>query len=96
MQRIAFRLLLSSCVCVCVSVCVSVCLPRLWMPGKRFEIETFFLIARNNTGYYLFEFDRNRITNSKMADKMEAVKHYVAVTQPFINVYTSFFSLKCA
>ena len=30
MQRIAFRLLLSSCVCVCVSVCLSmcVCMPR--------------------------------------------------------------------
>ena len=26
MQRIAFRLKLSSCVCVCVSVCLSVCL----------------------------------------------------------------------
>ena len=26
MQRIAFRLMLSACVCVCVSVCVSVCL----------------------------------------------------------------------
>ena len=29
------------CVSVCVSVChcVCVCVPRLWMPGKRFEIE---------------------------------------------------------
>ena len=25
MQRIAFRLMLSSCVCVCVCVCLSVC-----------------------------------------------------------------------
>ena len=51
MQRIAFRLLLSTCVCVCVSVCVCVCvcvsMPRLWMPGKRFEIETsFFFISK--------------------------------------------------
>ena len=38
MQLIAFRLMLSSCVCVCVC---RVCGPR----GKRFEIETssFFL-----------------------------------------------------
>ena len=48
MQRIAFRLMPSSCVrvCVCVSVCVCVCvllcMPRLWTPGKRFEIETSF------------------------------------------------------
>ena len=46
MQRIAFCLMLSS-------VCVSVRMPRLWMPGKRFEIETVFLIARNNTGHNL-------------------------------------------
>ena len=38
MQRIAFRLMLSSC------VCVSVCMPRLWTPGKRFEIETSFFL----------------------------------------------------
>ena len=25
------------CLCVCLSVCV--CMPRLWTPGKRFEIE---------------------------------------------------------
>ena len=32
-----------------------------------------------------------------MADKMAAVKHYkMAVTQPFINTETSFFSLNCA
>ena len=39
MQRIAFRLLLSTC--VCVSVCV---LPHLWTPGKRFEVETSFFL----------------------------------------------------
>ena len=44
MQRIAFRLMLVSCVSVCLSVCVfvSVCMPRLWTPGKRFEIEMPF------------------------------------------------------
>ena len=40
MQRIAFRLMLSSCVCMCLCVCVSVCMLRLWMPEKRFEIES--------------------------------------------------------
>ena len=40
MQRTAFRLLISSCVCVCLSVCV--CMPRLWTSGKWFEIETSF------------------------------------------------------
>ena len=53
MQCIAFRLMLSSCVCVymCVSVCVSACVSVcvcvcvyaafvLWTPGKRLEIET--------------------------------------------------------
>ena len=34
MQRIAFRLMLPSCVCLCV------CMPRLWTSEKRFEIET--------------------------------------------------------
>ena len=57
MQRIAFRLMLSSCVSVCVSVCLSVCvcMPRLWTSGKRFEIEMpfFFYIARNDTGHNL-------------------------------------------
>ena len=59
MQRIAFRLMLSSCVCMCmcVDVCfclsVGVCMPRLWTSGKRFEIETSFLIPRNNTGHNL-------------------------------------------
>ena len=45
MQRIAFRLLLSTCVCVsmCVCVCVSECMPRLWTPGKRYEVETSFI-----------------------------------------------------
>ena len=28
------------CMCVCVCVCVSICMPRLWTPGKRFEIDT--------------------------------------------------------
>ena len=41
MQRIAFRLLLPSCVCVCVCLSVSVC---LWTPGKRFEIETSLVL----------------------------------------------------
>ena len=40
MQGIAFRLMLSSYVCVCVSVCM----PRLWTPGKLFEIETSFYL----------------------------------------------------
>ena len=59
MQRIAFRLMPSSCVCVyvCVCVCVSVCVcvPHLWTSGKRFEIEMpfFFEIARNDTGHNL-------------------------------------------
>ena len=43
MQRIAFRLMLSSCVCVCVCLPVCVCVPRLWTSGKWFEIETSFL-----------------------------------------------------
>ena len=42
MQRIAFRLMLSSCVCVCVCLSVCVCMPRLWTSGKRLEIETSF------------------------------------------------------
>ena len=45
MQRIAFRLMLSSCVCVCVCVCLCVCLGLcvyIWTSGKRFEIETPF------------------------------------------------------
>ena len=53
MQRIAFRLLLSSYVCVCLSVCicvcVCVCMPRLWTSGKRFEIETSFFLLRGMT-----------------------------------------------
>ena len=59
MQRIAFCLMLSSCVrlsvCVCACVCVCVCMLRLWMPGKRFEIETsfFFQFARNDIGHNL-------------------------------------------
>ena len=41
MQRIAFRLMLSSCVCVCV--CLSVCVyTALWTSGIRLEIETSF------------------------------------------------------
>ena len=39
MQRIAFRLMLSSCVCV---LCVCVCVPRLWTSGKQYKIETPF------------------------------------------------------
>ena len=62
---------------IVVCVCVSVCMPRLWTPGKRFEIETSFcLIAQKNTGHNVQEFDTNLITNSKMADKMAAVNHY--------------------
>ena len=47
-QRIALRLMLSSCVCVCVCLCVCVCVSdcvcvsRLWTPRKRFEIEASF------------------------------------------------------
>ena len=49
-QRIAFRLLLSSC----VSECVSEYMLHLWMPGKRLEIDVvFFLIVRNDTGHNL-------------------------------------------
>ena len=56
-------------------------MPRLWTSGKRFQIETSFLfyiarIARNDNGHNLLEFYTNRITNSKMADKMAAVKQY--------------------
>ena len=53
MQRIAFRLMLSSCVCVgvsvCLSVCVCVCMPRLWTPGKWFEIDVVFFKLRGMT-----------------------------------------------
>ena len=70
MQRIAFRLMLSSCVCVFVSMCM----PRLWTSGKRFEIDRFSLNCADNTRYNLQEFDTNRNTNSKVADKMAAVK----------------------
>ena len=31
---------------------------------------------RNDTGYQLWKFDTNPIENSKIADKMTAVKHY--------------------
>ena len=34
MHRIAFRLMLSSCVCVCVSVCLSVCVYRVCGPQE--------------------------------------------------------------
>ena len=60
MQRIAFRHMLSSCVCLCLCICVCVCvcvwlcvcmcvcarvcMPPLWTPGKRFEIETPFFL----------------------------------------------------
>ena len=33
-------------------------------------------IVRNDTGYQLWKFHTNPITNLKMADKMTAVKHY--------------------
>ena len=43
MRRIAFRLLLSSCVCVCL------CVPCFWTSGKGFEIETSFFKLRGIT-----------------------------------------------
>ena len=66
--------MLSLCVCVCVCVCITC----LWTPGKQFEIETSFLveIVHDDSAYQLLKFDTNSITNSKMADKMAAVKHY--------------------
>ena len=45
---------------------------------------------RNDSAHELYKFDTIPITNSKMADKMAAVKHYI-VTQPLINIETSFF-----
>ena len=66
-QRIAFRLILSSCVCVCVCVCT----PCLWTIGKRFEIDTsFFKFSRITPKVICIKFETNRITNSQMADKM--------------------------
>ena len=87
MQRIAFCFMLSSFVCVCVCVCARACLYAAAFVDlrKRFEIETpfFFYIAQNDTGHNY----TNRITNSKMADKMAASETlYLAVTQPFINM----------
>ena len=63
-----------ACVCVCVCVCV---VSRLWTSGKRFEIKTsFFFKLLGMTPDITYEFYKNRIRNSKMADKMAAVKHY--------------------
>ena len=63
MQHIAFRLMLSSC--VCVFVC-RVCEPHE-NGSKLLEL----------TPDIIYEFYTNQITNSNMADKMAAVKHYI-------------------
>ena len=70
------------CVCVCVRACVRarvrVCVCRICVPrenGLRYR-RHFVLIARISTGHNLQEFDTNLTTNSKMADKMAAMKHY--------------------
>ena len=65
---------LSVCLCVCVYVCVYAAFVDLRKTG--WDRDVVFLIARNNTGHNLEEFYTNRITNSKMTDKMAAVKHY--------------------
>ena len=54
MQRMAFRLMLSSCVCLCVCLCMCVCMTRFWTPGKRFEIEiSFFFTLRGITPHII-------------------------------------------
>ena len=42
------------------------------------NIDTLFFhrIVRNDSTHELQKFDKNAITNSKMVDKMAAVKHY--------------------
>ena len=58
-------------------VCVCVCMPCLWTSGKRFELETsFFLKLYGITLDIICKSLTHPITNSKMADKMAAVKHY--------------------
>ena len=71
MQRIAFHQMLSLCVCVCVYT-------AFVDDRKQFEIATSFFrwIVHDDSAYQLYKFDTNSITNSKMADKMAAVKHY--------------------
>ena len=44
---------------------------------------------RNDTGQQLLKFDTNRITNSKMADKMAAVQG-MTVSQAFIFNFKSY------
>ena len=49
---------------------------------------------RNDSAHQLQKFDTNPITNSMMADKMAARETLLlAVTQPFINMETSFYSI---
>ena len=97
MQRIEFRLMLSSCVCVCVCVCVClcVCMPRLCTPGKRFEIEMSFffklrgikpdIICKSLTQIGV------QIQNGGQNGGRETL--WLAVTEPFINIDTSRFLL---
>ena len=53
MQRIAFRLMLSSCVCVCLSVCIYTAFVNLGITVWDTDV-VFFQIARNDTGHNLW------------------------------------------
>ena len=71
-QCIVFHLMLSSCVAVCVSVCMPRCGCQENVLRQR---RRFFFKLCGITPDIFCKFDTNRITNSKMADKMAAVKH---------------------
>ena len=60
-------------------VCLYVCVYAEFVDLRKtvWERRRYFLIARNDTGHDLYEFYTNRITNSKMADKVAAVNHYI-------------------
>ena len=45
-------------------------------PFINMETSSFHLIVRNDTGHQLWKINTYPFTNSKMADKMAAVKHY--------------------
>ena len=73
-------------VCVCLCVCVSVCMPRLWTPGKRFEVEmSFFFKLRGMSP------DIASKSFTQIVLQIPRWRTKLAVTQPFINTDTSIF-----